>query len=83
MKSSGSKMYHHFDIQRILLKGLDRDSGLPVAGIVYPADFADALKTEDRVNITNGTGGTNHIDLCTAMRQILLSRLNHDFYMLV
>ena len=78
-----SKMYHHFDIQRILLKGLDRDSGLPVAGIVYPADFAEALKTGDHVKITNGTGGTNHIDLCTVMRQILLSRFNHDFYRLV
>ena len=62
-----SKMYHHFGIQRILLKGLDRDSGLPVAGVVYPADFADALKTGDHVKITNGTGGTNHIDLCTVM----------------
>ena len=78
-----SEFLSNLDIQRILIKELDRNSGLPVAGIVYPADFAEALKTGDHVKITNGTGGTNHIDLCAAMRQILLSRFNHDFYRLV
>ena len=78
-----SEFLSNLDIQRILIKELDRNSGLPVAGIVYPADFAEALKTGDHVKITSGTGGTNHIDLFTAMRQILLSRFNHDFYRLV
>ena len=78
-----SEFRSHFDIQRILIKGIDSDSGLPVTEIVYPADLADALKTGDHVKIFNETVGTNTIVLCTAMRQIFLSRFNHDFYRLV
>ena len=78
-----SEFRSHFDIQRILIKGIDSDSGLPVTEIVYPADLADALKTGVHVMIINETVGTNTIVLCTAMRQIFLSRFNHDFHRLV
>ena len=78
-----SEFLNNLDIQRILIKELDRNSGLPVAGIVYPADLADALKTGVHVMIINETVGTNTIVLCTAMRQIFLSRFNHDFHRLV
>ena len=78
-----SEFRSNLDIQRILIKGIDSDSGLPVIEIVYPADLADALKTGVHVMIINETVGTNTIVLCTAMRQIFLSRFNHDFHRLV
>ncbi len=75
-----SKINHDFDLSTILLQGSDRDTKRPVAGFVYPADFAEALKSGDYVKIMNGTGGSNYIHLCTAMRQIFLTRFNSVFY---
>ena len=75
-----SKISHDFNLPTILLQGSDRDTKRPVAGFVYPADFAEALKSGDYVKIMNGTGGSNYIHLCTAMRQIFLTRFNSVFY---
>ena len=52
-----SQINHDFDLSTILLRGTDRDTKRPVAGFVYPADFAEALKSGDYVKIMNGTGG--------------------------
>ena len=75
-----SQIYHDFNLPTILLQGSDRDTKRPVAGFVYPADFAEALKSGDYVKIMNGTGGSNYIHLCTAMRQVFLTRFNYNFY---
>lgn len=75
-----SKISHDFNLPTILLQGSDRDTKRPVAGFVYPADFAEALKSGDYVKIMNGTGGSNYIHLCTAMRQVFLTRFNYNFY---
>ena len=75
-----SQINHDFNLPTILLQGSDRDTKKPVAGYLYPADFAEALKSGDYVKIMNGTGGSNYIHLCTAMRQIFLTRFNSIFY---
>ena len=75
-----SEINHDFNLPTILLQGSDRDTKKPVAGFVYPADFAEALKSGDYVKIVNGTGGSNYIDLCTAMRQMFSNKFNSIFY---
>lgn len=79
-KSIVSQLQDNFNLSAVTIKGLDRDSKLPVAGFIYPVDFAGALQSGEYVRITNGKGCTNFIDLCTAIRQILLHKFNYNFY---
>lgn len=69
-----------FNLSAVTVKGWDRESKIPVAGLIYPADFASALQSGDYIKITNGSGGINYIDLCTVMRQILLYKFNYNFF---
>lgn len=79
-KSVIEQRYGSSDFSVITVKGWDKDSKLPVAGVVYPADFASALKTGKYVKITNLSGETSFIDFCVAMRQIFLYRFDPSFY---
>lgn len=75
-----SSLQGYFNPASITMKGWDITTKLSCAGIIYPADFVEALKSGTNVKIIGECGHVHYIDICNALRQVFLSKFNQIFY---